>query len=121
MWIPQLQTPITGYETKLDASPEPEARFKIDGNLIKFTVDQQGTKQAVLKALKMSGKELGKVTFDMSTASSDKVSGAVVTSMDLRTGPSGDTHFLALAVDAKIEWPGDSSNPDDVSIMKINE
>ena len=121
MWIPQLQTPTTGYETSLGVLPEPEASFKIDGNLIKFTVDRQGTKKAVLKALKRNGKELGRVTFDMSTDKSDKVSGAVVTSMDMRTGPSGDTHFLALAVDAKIEWPGDSSKPNDVSIMKINE
>ena len=121
VWIPQLQTPTTGYETTLQVSPKPEASFEIDGNLIKFTVVRQGTNQAVLRAMKRNGKELGRVTFDMSTASSDKVSSAVVTSMDLSTGLSGDTHFLALAVDSKIKWPGDSSDPDDVSIMKINE
>ena len=123
MWIPQLQTPTTGYDTTLGLGvfPGPEASFEIDGNLIKFTVDRQGSKEAVLRALKRNGKELGRVTFDMSTASSDKVSSAVVTSMDLSTGLSGDTHFLALAVDSKIKWPGDSSDPNDVSIMKINE
>ena len=121
MWIPQLQTPTTEYETTLQVSPKPEASFEIDGNLIMFTVVRQGSKEAVLSAMKRNGKELGRVTFDMSTASSDKVSSAVVTSMDLRTGPSGDSHFLALAVDSKVEWPGDSSDPNDVSIMKINE
>ena len=58
---------------------------------------------------------------DLNTDSEDKVTHARVSSIDLRTGPSSDRHFLALAVDSDVVWPEDVTNPDPPEIMDINE
>ena len=109
MWIAELAAPSTSYSTE-QAQAFPEATFKIGELLIKFTVEN-----GILKASTGGSHQL-----DLDTSSSDKVSNARVTSMDLSIGPNGDNYFLALAVNSDVDWPG-TSERDKPEIMKINE
>ena len=109
MWIAELAVPSTSYSTA-QAPAFPEATFEIGGRLIKFTVEN-----GLLKA-----STTGSHLLDLDTSSSDKVSNAKVTSMDLSIGPNGDIYFLALAVNSDVDWPG-TSDLDKPEIMKINE
>ena len=109
MWIADLTQPSTSYSTA-KAPAFPEATFEIGGHQIKFTVEN-----GLLRASTGGSQRL-----DLDTSSSDKVSNAKVTSMDLSIGPNGDVYFLALAVSSDVDWPG-TSDLDKPEIMKINE